>query len=79
MLVGDVSVVSFCFRNVVYVSALSICIVLHNYSKLILIIHIYNYLYPGMSKSRLKGGPECKVMLMFCVGIVHTNLYNCIS
>ena len=27
----------------------------------------------------LKGGLECKLMLMFCIGIVHTNLYNCIS
>ena len=25
------------------------------------------------------GGLECKLMLMFCVGIVHTNLYDCIS
>ena len=30
-------------------------------------------------KRRLKGGLECKLMLMFCVGIVQTNLYNCIS
>ena len=28
-------------------------------------------------KRRLKGDLECT--LMFCVGIVHTNLYNCIS
>ena len=27
----------------------------------------------------VKVGLECKLMLMFCVGIVHTNLYNCIK
>ena len=27
-------------------------------------------------KSQLKGGLECKLMLLFCAGIVHTNLYN---
>ena len=30
-------------------------------------------------KRRLKGGLEPKLMLLFCVGIVHTHLYNCIS
>ena len=30
-------------------------------------------------KRRLKGGLQCKLMLLFCVGIVRTNLYNCIS
>ena len=27
-------------------------------------------------KMRLKGSLECKLMLMFCVGIVHTYFYN---
>ena len=31
------------------------------------------------SMSLIKGGLECKLMLLFCVGIVLTNLYNCIS
>ena len=26
-----------------------------------------------------KGGLECKLMLMFCIGIVHTHVYSCIS
>ena len=30
-------------------------------------------------KMRLKGGLECKLILIFCVGIVHTNLYNYFS
>ena len=30
-------------------------------------------------KRRLKGGLECKLMLMFCVGIMHANLFNCIK
>ena len=30
-------------------------------------------------KRQLKGGLQYKVMLLFCVGIELTNLYNCIS
>ena len=30
-------------------------------------------------KRRQKGGLEHKLMLLYCVGIVHTDLYNCIS
>ena len=30
-------------------------------------------------KRQLKGSLECKFMLIFCVEIVYTNLYNCIS
>ena len=43
-------------------------------------LELHHCLYTGMSchKSRLRGGLKCKLMLMVCVEIVHTNLYNCI-
>ena len=34
---------------------------------------------PGCRKRRLKGGLGRKLMLIFCIGIVHTNVYNSIS
>ena len=46
------------------------------------VVWAYNYITAFTQvcrKSRLKGGLACKLMLLFCVGIVHTNLYNCIS
>ena len=44
----------------------------------IVLIHL-PYLPQICRKRRLKGGLERKLMLLFCVGSVHTNLYNCFS
>ena len=42
-------------------------------------VEYHHCLYPCMSEKRLKGGLGHQLMLLFCVGIVHTDLYNWIS
>ena len=42
-------------------------------------LELHHALTQVCRKMRLKGGLECKLMLLFCVAIVHTNLYNCVS